>query len=109
MSAVYLADRGRSATNSVLHTNSRGCSFTPPMVEARGEPGEECHSENEEKSHTENIQSSNDRISKLDYRMIPNTMPIIFLPCVNPAYSYCYGGKQTLKEIYFGKKNFTYK
>ena len=39
-------------------------------------------------------------LSKLDYTNVPKTLPVIFLPCAVPIYSYCYSGKKTLKDLF---------
>ena len=57
-----------------------------------------------EKQPSNKDKTDDNNTSEFDYFSVPNTLPITFFPCVNPAYSYCFGGKQTLKDLYFEKQ-----
>ena len=74
------------------------------MVEARKGTMEACLLEKGEKQPSNKDKTDDNNTSEFDYFSVPNTLPITFFPCVNPAYSYCFGGKQTLKDLYFEKQ-----
>lgn len=75
-----------------------------PLVEARKGTMEACLLGKGEKQPSNKDKTDDNNTSEFDYFSVPNTLPITFFPCVNPAYSYCFGGKQTLKDLYFEKQ-----
>ncbi len=74
------------------------------LVEARKGTMEACLLGKGEKQPSNKDKTDDNNTSEFDYFSVPNTLPITFFPCVNPAYSYCFGGKQTLKDLYFVKQ-----